>query len=268
MGTVYTFGAGISGNAAVTAEASDVLNPKVIVDKNGNPITGTMTNRGAWNGTVQVGGELTIPEGYHDGTGKVTTDGIVLDGDASASQVLSGKTFYADSANKLTGTMQNRGAWIGTTAYGGEVTIPEGYHNGQGKVSAGTFTFTGNASPADVLSGKTFYAGNGTKQTGTMANPSVLSAGGLWYDNSHPNGFWTSIYTSGYIAGNGVTAINWSDPESMLSNWSSSDDKSDGNVIRKGPGTSYGTNTFHYTGRTGGSNGRWHEVVVYGWQYR
>lgn len=55
---------------------------------------------------------------------------------ASASNVLSGKTFYAGNKDIKTGTMTNRGAWSTSVAAGSSVTIPVGYHNGSGKVTA------------------------------------------------------------------------------------------------------------------------------------
>lgn len=58
------------------------------------------------------------------------------DGSATTAQVLEGATFgsaqYDDTA---TGTMPNKGKWISATTGKGNVTIPEGYHSGQGYVS-------------------------------------------------------------------------------------------------------------------------------------
>jgi hypothetical protein len=56
-------------------------------------------------------------------------------GDATAAEVLSGKVFSSASLENATGTMTNRGAWTGATTGNGNVTIPEGYHNGSGYVS-------------------------------------------------------------------------------------------------------------------------------------
>ena len=56
----------------VTAGRPDVLAGKVIVDKDGKPLTGTMVNRGAVSQALGVNGTYTIPEGYHNGSGKVT----------------------------------------------------------------------------------------------------------------------------------------------------------------------------------------------------
>lgn len=57
----------------VTAAAGNVLAGKVFVDANGNAVTGTMTNRGAVSASVAAGGTYTIPAGYHNGSGKVTS---------------------------------------------------------------------------------------------------------------------------------------------------------------------------------------------------
>jgi len=57
-------------------------------------------------------------------------------GTAQASDVLSGKTIGTENGI-VTGTMPNRGAVTHTiTTQGGSYTIPAGYHNGSGKVTA------------------------------------------------------------------------------------------------------------------------------------
>lgn len=54
-----------------TAVAAEILNSKTAY-KNGEKITGTMPNRGAVTGSIAtVAGEYTVPQGYHDGSGKV-----------------------------------------------------------------------------------------------------------------------------------------------------------------------------------------------------
>ena len=61
MGRILMTGGGGGADLdVITAEADDILSGKVIVDKDGNPLTGTLT----------------------------------LSGDAGAGDVLSGKTFY------------------------------------------------------------------------------------------------------------------------------------------------------------------------------
>jgi len=66
------------------------------------------------------------------------TGTLELTGNAVAADVLNGKTFYSTNPkSKLTGSMTNRGAVSQTlTTQGGSYTIPAGYHNGSGKVTA------------------------------------------------------------------------------------------------------------------------------------
>lgn len=68
-------------------------------------------------------------------TGECTFDADTSDADASAAEILSTKTAYVNG-NKLVGTMTNRGAVTGTiSTKAGEYTVPQGYHDGSGKVS-------------------------------------------------------------------------------------------------------------------------------------
>ena len=61
--------------------ASDVRSPKIIVTKDGSTVAGTMPDNGAATGTIDglVIDEYTIPEGYHDGTGKVYLTSAIAD---------------------------------------------------------------------------------------------------------------------------------------------------------------------------------------------
>jgi hypothetical protein len=86
------------------ASASNVLSAKTFYNTDAKTkVTGTMTNRGAVSASVAVGGSYTIQAGYHNGSGKVS--GPTLSGTASASDVVSGKTFYSNSGTKQTGTL-------------------------------------------------------------------------------------------------------------------------------------------------------------------
>lgn len=60
--------------SSATANAAEILAGKIAFNK-GNAITGTMKNNGAVTGTITtVAGKYTIPQGYHDGSGKVSID--------------------------------------------------------------------------------------------------------------------------------------------------------------------------------------------------
>lgn len=68
-------------------------------------------------------------------TGTCTYDSDTSDDTASASEVLSGKTFHARGA-AIEGSMTNRGGVTGTISDASVgYTIPQGYHDGSGKVS-------------------------------------------------------------------------------------------------------------------------------------
>lgn len=143
----------------ITASAGDVLANKVIVDKDGEPLTGTlalsgtaadsqvlagktyyntdakskrtgeMANRGAWTSRIGVNGKAVIPAGYHNGAG------------------------YVDQA------ITNRGAWTGSVGRRGKLTIPEGYHSGGGYVNGPSMTDKGAATYTPGRSNQSIGAG-------------------------------------------------------------------------------------------------------------
>ncbi|WP_097003938.1 hypothetical protein [Lacrimispora amygdalina] len=94
----------------VTAGKPDVLTGKVIVDKDGEPLTGSMPNRGAISSTLNAGGSYTIPEGYHNGSGKVTANSLAsqTSATASAGHILNGQTAWVNG-NRITGNIASMG---------------------------------------------------------------------------------------------------------------------------------------------------------------
>lgn len=94
---------------------------------------------------------------------------------ATAARVLSGYTCYVNDS-KITGTMTNQGTKTASLNAGGSYTIPAGYHNGSGKVTANALSgqTSGTATAARILSGKTAWV-NGSKLTGTMTNRGAIS---------------------------------------------------------------------------------------------
>ena len=109
------------------------------------------------------------------------------DGDATANQILSGKTAWV-KGSKVMGTMPNRGAVTQTLKAGGSYTIPEGYHNGKGKVTAASLSSQtpGTATAAQILAGQTAWV-NGKKITGNMpsrATSSNVKGDTAWHYNN------------------------------------------------------------------------------------
>ena len=112
------------------ATANQILSGRTAWVK-GQKVTGTMPNRGAVSQTLNAGGSYTIPEGYHNGSGKVTAASLASQtpGTATASQILSGRTAWVNG-NKITGTMPNRGNLNWKPSNGTTYTVPAGYYSG------------------------------------------------------------------------------------------------------------------------------------------
>lgn len=111
-----------------------------------------VVNRGAWNGSISAsGGNVTVPAGYHNGSGKVTGPtlaslvgtGVNL---ASAASLLSGVTAYGRNGTKYTGSHVCRTL---AQLVGSNVNLDNN---------------------AGLLSGYTAYGKNGVKYTGNIAN--------------------------------------------------------------------------------------------------
>lgn len=171
----------VEGTLELIGDAADshVLTGKTYYNKDPKTRrTGTMPNRGAVAQELAAGGSYTIPEGYHNGGGKVTAKSLASQtGGATAADgdVLSGKTYWKDGV-KRTGSMANQGAKTASLNAGGSYAIPAGYHNGSGRVTANSLASqtSANAAAGHILSGKTAWV-NGSKLTGTLAVQSAIS---------------------------------------------------------------------------------------------
>lgn len=101
-----------------------VYGGNTLIDLTGDDVTAS---------DVLSGKKFHLPSGA-SGTGSCTYDANTSDATAVAAEILSGKTAYKNGS-KLTGTMANNGAVTGVIEeVDEEYTVPQGYHDGSGKV--------------------------------------------------------------------------------------------------------------------------------------
>lgn len=110
--------------------------------------------------TATVGNVLAGNKFYAGG--KTIKEGtLTLTGNVTADKMLEGSSGYANDAHSIVkGNMPNRGSWGTTINPGGEATIPAGYHNGNGKVTAVSLkTMTITMAPSSIYWSYTFTGG-------------------------------------------------------------------------------------------------------------
>lgn len=101
-----------------------VYGGNTLIDLTGDDVTAS---------DVLSGKKFHLPSGA-EGTGSCTYDANTKDATAVAAEILLGKTAYKNGS-KLTGTMPNNGAVAGViSTKAGQYTVPQGYHDGSGKV--------------------------------------------------------------------------------------------------------------------------------------
>lgn len=109
--------------------------------------------------------------------GTCTYDADTSDATVQVAEILATKTAYANGA-KLTGTMPNNGAVTGTiTTKTQQYTVPQGYHDGSGKVSISSteqakIIATNIKSGVNILGVTGSYSGEGATAQAKTATPS------------------------------------------------------------------------------------------------
>lgn len=157
---------------------------------------------------------------------------------ATKTQVLIGYTTVTkDSNDEITfGTMPDRGAESQSINAEELYTIPEGYHNGAGKITANSLAnqTTGNATAGYIYKGKTAWV-NGDQITGSMAVNNILNFNASTYSTTQILLQWQNPYmengkpfsgvhiwysTGGYADYNGIWIYSGYGNNSTSGGWS------------------------------------------------
>ena len=168
----------------ITAAAGDIREGKVIVDKDGEPLTGTLVDNGSWSFSgLAAGASATIPAGIHDGTGKVKAKSLAdqTPGNLVAAKMLSGVYGYSNGV-KVTGNIASMAAQTVTPGNAAKTVSCSGkYMTGNVTVSA-----VANLTAANIKKGVTVGGVKGTWE-GYVAEA-------------------TDLYNNGVIGSYGLTA--------------------------------------------------------------
>lgn len=165
----------------ITANPADVRAGKVIVDKDGEPLTGTLPDRGSWGVAELVAGEtVIIPAGIHDGMGMVTAKSLAdqTPGNLAAAKMLSGVYGYSNGV-KVTGNIASMAAQTVTPGNAAKTVSCSGkYMTGNVTVQA-----VANLTAANIKKGVTVGGVTGTWEG------YVAAATDLYYKGANPAGF-------------------------------------------------------------------------------
>lgn len=128
-----------------------IYNGKVLIDLTGDTVDESKLLTGI-KAHDKAGNAITGTCAYNANTNDAT---------AAAAEVLKGKTAYV-KGSKVTGTMPNNGAVTGTiSTVAGAYTVPQGYHDGSGKVSI-LETEQAKLIPSNIREGITVLGVEGT----------------------------------------------------------------------------------------------------------
>ena len=198
--------AGISSSLLeqTTATSGDVLSGKVIVGKDGELLTGTMANRGTWNSSVGINGSVTIPAGYHNGSGRVTNSVSTMGGQTitptSSQQTISCSGKYMTGNVVINGVSIYSTKSITITKTGSTSNTKGTVYEFKGSVGGGitpiiAFAQDSNTGATWQMNGKAYIIrysdpiGSGTLNSGTVNGSEIR----LW-SNSTSNSLTCTLY--------------------------------------------------------------------------
>lgn len=167
MARFYPSGGGGGADVdVVTAGAGDVLNGKIIVGADGEPLSGTMPNNGAVSSSLNCGESYTIPQGYHDGSGGVTANSLAsqTSANATANKILNGYMAWVNGT-KLTGNVSVTSAISFSAAALSTTSIRISWKNPSKGVYSGVQIRMSTSGYPGVSGGTLKYTGTGSSTT-------------------------------------------------------------------------------------------------------
>ena len=154
-----------------TATAAHVLAGKTFTNTSGVGIAGAMANQGAWTNTPTASGKVTIPAGYHNGSGYVDTSGVYE----------AGKENITSSSYSLVHRNSNIGGELSTSySY-----TKNGFFIGVGATSSSlSASVTGTSNYIKTTIGNQIVV-FGFAKAGEKISLSTYAYGGQYDTNSH-----------------------------------------------------------------------------------
>ena len=157
------------------ANSKIIYNGKTLIDLTGDTVTADKLLAG-----VTAHGKDGEPV-----VGSCDFDANTQDATATEAEILKGKTAYI-RGKKTTGTMPNNGAVAGKiTTVAGDYTVPQGYHDGSGKVGIDA-TEQAKLVPANIREGVTVLGVEGTMSGTEGAKPQAKTVTPKRREADHP----------------------------------------------------------------------------------
>lgn len=185
----------------ITATAADVVAPKVFIDKDGESVQGTVTDCGAWTGSVAMNGKTTIPYGKHNGSGYISGPSITDRGAPTYTLPINGTQTIAAgyySGGKVTQSIPTKAGTTITPGTSTKTAIPAGTYASGAINVAGSSTLTA----ANIKKGVTIFGVTGAWE-GYSSSPLYLfnsgSYGGGQSGVTVMREYGTHAITGGYI---------------------------------------------------------------------
>lgn len=179
MGKVIMSGGGGGVDLdVITATAPYIFINKENVDKEGEPLIGTMPNIGKTSSSLNAGGVFVPAKGYHDGTGIITANTLSSQTSATATEnkILSGYTGWVNGS-KITGNITNRYIQsFSAEAYSSTTIIFTWKNPTTGPYSGIIIVGKTGSYPTNINDGNRYYKGAGTNvNAGGMSSATVTA---------------------------------------------------------------------------------------------